>query len=289
MSSASKVFLGYDHKGTHLATEIAILLEANGLPCWIAPRDLNNDATANAQVDYQIHRSRTHVYVIGDMLIDDENSAILNQIRRSLESRAKLAIVYASDQPLIFGELGHELYRRSICVPGKLSKSLCNDIISAVRSALPTGVFLSYRRGETSRLACGIYEYLSTHIGADVFLDVDTLHPGVQFRKEISYYIDRCAAVIVLIGPDWHRRRSWFTRREDYVHTEVDVALKSGALVLPVIADGCTMPDRRKAPKAIWPMWEINALQLNGVDSDGAGELIRSAITMNCPLVGRGS
>lgn len=49
------------------------------------------------------------------------------------------------------------------------------------------GIFVSYRRQESSHLAGRLYDRLSDRFGeGQVFIDVDTIEPGVDFAKEIS-------------------------------------------------------------------------------------------------------
>jgi hypothetical protein len=49
------------------------------------------------------------------------------------------------------------------------------------------GIFVSYRRQETSHLAGRLYDRLADRFGeGQVFIDVDAIEPGVDFAEEIS-------------------------------------------------------------------------------------------------------
>ena len=48
------------------------------------------------------------------------------------------------------------------------------------------GIFVSYRRQETSHVAGRLYDRLADRFGeGQVFIDVDTIEPGVDFAEEI--------------------------------------------------------------------------------------------------------
>ena len=66
------------------------------------------------------------------------------------------------------------------------------------------GVFLSYRRDDSSDYAGRLHEGLAHEVGADrVFVDVDSIEPGGDFVRAIEEALDRCHALLALIGPRW--------------------------------------------------------------------------------------
>jgi hypothetical protein len=55
------------------------------------------------------------------------------------------------------------------------------------------GVFISYRRQETSGLAGRLYERLAARLGDDqVFMDVDAIAPGLDFAEVITQAASSC-------------------------------------------------------------------------------------------------
>ena len=61
--------------------------------------------------------------------------------------------------------------------------------------------FISYRREDSAGYAGRLYDRLSTHFGAEhVFMDIDTLEPGVDFVEVIEDAISKCDILVVIIG-----------------------------------------------------------------------------------------
>src|SRR5215470_14195329 len=62
-------------------------------------------------------------------------------------------------------------------------------------------IFVSYRRQESSHLAGRLYDRLAGRFGEDqVFIDVDTIEPGVDFAEEIFRAVTACQVLLVIIG-----------------------------------------------------------------------------------------
>jgi hypothetical protein len=66
------------------------------------------------------------------------------------------------------------------------------------------GIFVSYRRQESSHVAGRLYDRLADRFGENqVFIDVDTIEPGVDFAAEISRAVAACQVLVAVIGPGW--------------------------------------------------------------------------------------
>jgi TIR domain len=66
------------------------------------------------------------------------------------------------------------------------------------------GVFISYRRQETSDIAGHLCDRLAAHFGDDqVFMDVDTIALGLDFAEVIAQAASTCQVLLALIGPRW--------------------------------------------------------------------------------------
>ena len=77
-------------------------------------------------------------------------------------------------------------------------------------NAMSDGVFISYRRSDSSAFAGRLFDYLQwKYPRSTVFMDVDGLAPGVDFAAELRARVASSAVVLVVIGPDWpgHARR----------------------------------------------------------------------------------
>ena len=82
-----------------------------------------------------------------------------------------------------------------------------------------SGVFISYRRQESSGLAGRLFDRLAPRFGEDrVFMDVDRIELGVDFADVIAHEVSTCAVLLAIIGPHWldaadaAGRRGWRIR-----------------------------------------------------------------------------
>src|ERR1700757_21234 len=65
-------------------------------------------------------------------------------------------------------------------------------------------IFICYRRSDSADTADRIYESLAKEFGQRaVFRDIDSIPPGVDFRRRIGRELESCRVVLVVIGPDW--------------------------------------------------------------------------------------
>ena len=130
------------------------------------------------------------------------------------------------------------------------------------------GIFISYRREDTTPYAGRLWENLRAHFaGTSVFIDLDSLSAGVPFAKRIQEAIGECSVLIALIG------RSYVTsvdesgnRRlddpRDFVRLEVTAALRKKVPVIPVLVGGATLPRRSEMPKPMAGMLNQNAIEI---------------------------
>lgn len=101
--------------------------------------------------------------------------------------------------------------------------SVCKDIMSSI--------FVNYRRNDAPGHAVRLYDRLVDRFGqANVFKDLDSLEPGVDFEEIIDETIGRCDAVIAVIGQDWLSPSRDGARRledpQDWVRLELAHALR---------------------------------------------------------------
>ena len=65
-------------------------------------------------------------------------------------------------------------------------------------------ITINYRRDDTSPWAGRLYDRLVQEFGRDqVFMDIDTLEPGLDFVEEINKAVRKSHVLIVMIGPQW--------------------------------------------------------------------------------------
>jgi hypothetical protein len=74
-------------------------------------------------------------------------------------------------------------------------------------AAMPK-LFISYRREDSLDIAGRIHDRLAGHFGHDVvFMDVDTIPFGVDFRSYLTQWVNRCDLVIAVVGKGWLESR----------------------------------------------------------------------------------
>lgn len=130
-------------------------------------------------------------------------------------------------------------------------------------------VFLSYRREGTCHIAGRLADRLIERLGSTrVFMDVDTIEPGIDFAAAIASGVASCDVLIVLIGPTWstiadQRGRRKLDDPDDFVVLEIQAALELEIRVIPVLVDGAVMPDRCDLPERLQDLALRNAVRLD--------------------------
>ena len=129
-----------------------------------------------------------------------------------------------------------------------------------------SGIFISYRRDDSSGWAGRLYEHLVRDWGPDrVFMDIDAIAPGEDFREAINRTMDTCDVVMVVIGPHWIGAVDKQGNRRlddtgDNHRQEVIAALATHDVrVIPVLVGGATMPTVGELPDALHDLAFRNA------------------------------
>jgi tetratricopeptide (TPR) repeat protein len=109
-------------------------------------------------------------------------------------------------------------------------------------------IFISYRRTDAKADARSIYQRLQRDFGSQrLFIDVDSIGKGVDFRTELVTAVAATSVMMVLIGKDWLTACTDEGKRRlddpaDYVRLEIASALAAKKRVLPILIDGADMP-----------------------------------------------
>jgi len=132
-----------------------------------------------------------------------------------------------------------------------------------------SGIFVSYRHDDAAGYADLVYERLAARFGGDrVFMDVDSLKPGVDFGEEIDAYVGSCEVLIALIGRRWLAAMDAAGVRrlddpQDWVRSEVATALARDVTVIPVLVDGARMPGAAELPDPLRRLARREALEIS--------------------------
>jgi hypothetical protein len=103
---------------------------------------------------------------------------------------------------------------------------------------------------------------------ARVFMDLDSIEPGLDFAKVIREAVDSCTVLVALIGRQWAALTDEEGRRrldnpDDYVRFEVQAALERGVRVIPVLVDGARPLRQQQLPSELQKLARLNALELS--------------------------
>lgn len=131
------------------------------------------------------------------------------------------------------------------------------------------GIFISYRREDSSAYAGRIYDHLTNRFGKEnVFMDVDNIEPGLDFVEVLQQTVSSCDALIAVIGKQWlvtnddegHRR---LDDPGDLVRLEIAAALDRKVRVVPILVGGARMPRAQDLPEAIAFLSRRNSLEIS--------------------------
>jgi cold shock CspA family protein len=133
------------------------------------------------------------------------------------------------------------------------------------------GIFICYRREDTAGYAGRLYDALRQRLGLGedrLFMDVDSIEPGMDFVDSINDAIGSSVVVLVLIGRQWmtatdRQGRPRLNNPNDYVRLEIETALQHGTRVIPVLVEDASMPYAEDLPNGIAGLTRRNALELS--------------------------
>jgi hypothetical protein len=133
------------------------------------------------------------------------------------------------------------------------------------------GIFVSYRRADSAGYAGRLVDKLKAQFGDQVFFDVDSIRPGANFRDVIGETLQKCGAVVLLIGRRWIERNESspaFGDPKDVITQEVQSTLDLKIPILPVLVDGASMPGESMLPEQFQRISSLNAMELRHTSFD---------------------
>jgi hypothetical protein len=117
-------------------------------------------------------------------------------------------------------------------------------------------IVLSYRREDSKWIAGRIFDRLEDHYGkGNVFMDIDAIPIGLDFREHIQQNLDRCDILVAVVGPQWLAHDETGQLRiadeTDWVRIEIEAALNKKIPVVPVLIDQSRMPKPGVLPESV--------------------------------------
>lgn len=146
------------------------------------------------------------------------------------------------------------------------------------------GIFISYRKADSQHAAGRLaYELGKVFGSADIFRDVESIDPGLDFEVALDQALAGCAVMLVMVGPRWLDIADAQGRRRldlpgDWVRTEVSVALRRGIRLIPLRVEDIPLPDESQLPEALRALTKRQALPLS--DARWKGDVDRLVETL---------
>ena len=129
-------------------------------------------------------------------------------------------------------------------------------------------IIISYRRADTAAIAGRIFDRLASHYGDEqVFMDVDKIPFGTDFREHIRKVLLEGDILLAVIGPNWLGKSADGSSRikedADPVRVEIETALRQRTRIIPVLVDGASMPGTGDLPEGLQDLAYLNAAPLD--------------------------
>jgi hypothetical protein len=130
-------------------------------------------------------------------------------------------------------------------------------------------LLISYRRSDSEAITGRIRDRLASHFGEEaVFIDIDNIPFGLDFREQIALAISGAEILLVVIGPNWISEVSHGHTRildeDDPVRVEIEAALQRNIAIMPVLVGGATMPGSDQLPPSLKELSYRNAIEVDG-------------------------
>ncbi|HMW22777.1 MAG TPA: toll/interleukin-1 receptor domain-containing protein [Burkholderiaceae bacterium] len=131
-------------------------------------------------------------------------------------------------------------------------------------------IFINHRHADALWVG-RLVDALTPLFGADGLYVDRQLEPGDRWPDELEDALQRCDALIAVIGEGWARMADAQGRRRlddprDWVRREIETALARGVLIVPVFLDGCAVPAEAELPASLQPLCQRQGQALRTSD-----------------------
>jgi TIR domain-containing protein/SEC-C motif-containing protein len=131
-------------------------------------------------------------------------------------------------------------------------------------------IFVSYRRVDSPGTTRLISDKLVDHFGNhSVFLDIDSILPGRNFRNHIADAVKKANIMLVMIGPYWLAKDEHglfrIANENDFVRIEIEYALRQNVPIIPVLLDGAPIPHPKVLPPSVQPLLDQQVVEIRAL------------------------
>ena len=145
-------------------------------------------------------------------------------------------------------------------------------------------IFISYRRDDSEGEAGRLFDDLTRTFGGNsVFMDVDGINPGMDFRKAIDDNVASCGVLLAMIGPSWSTIKNNAGERRlddanDFVRLEIASALARSIAVIPVLVHDAKMPHPGDLPENLKDLAYRNSVEITHARWNSDVQLLTTAL-----------
>ena len=297
---AHDLYICYSNRDKGAAGAVCAALEARGLRCWIAPRDvLPGMAWADAVLD-AIAQSRLVVLIFSSGAND--SSHVKREIERVI--RAGIPVIPLRIEDVVPSKtfdyfLGSGHWLNAVTPP--IESHLQELVEAAHRNLFPKqatkesgppenqtdgftkagnyDAFISYRRESGASEARAIRAELRQQ-KLRVFLDVDDLRSG-HFDEALLARIADAPNFIVILSPNCLDRCA---DEQDWLRKEIAQAIKTSRNIIPIMMGGFSFPERHTLPEELKALPTHNGLEYSHKYFNAMiAEILRYLRTENLP------
>jgi hypothetical protein len=175
-----------------------------------------------------------------------------------------------------FGIVVRELSERNqflVSLKLNAAQQRVNDFEYGLRASnsvieLRRRIFLSYRRADSEATSGRIRDRLAIQFGSDsIFMDVDNVPIGVDFRDHIRAAIKASDLFLCVIGSNWLKVNNGSVHRlqdkSDPVRLEIEAAMEFSVPIIPVLIGKAVMPDADDLDMVLKPVTFLNAAHVD--------------------------
>ena len=129
-------------------------------------------------------------------------------------------------------------------------------------------ILISYRRSDSDVFAGRVHDRIVSRYGEQsVFIDVDNIPFGKDFRVHIQQELAKADAILVIVGPKWlglaKGGHSRIMEATDPVRIELETALSRGVPTIPILVGNTSMPKPEQLPETLKDFAFLNAAQVD--------------------------
>lgn len=271
MDRKHRVFITYSRQDIEITDRILKALEMRGIEVLIDRHSIMAGEDWRRRLGQLIADADTILFMLTPHSVESPICAWEAEEAHRLEKRILPVVLHdISDR-----QVPHQLARLNyLFLTEPNDYSAFETLVRAVLAGAEHGavgrddkIFISYRRATTEHVAGRIYDHLEREFGeGQVFFDVEHVPLGIDFREYIRDAVLNSKVMLAVVGNGWIGSRnrgvlSIFTREEDdedYVKTEIELAIEHSLRTIPLLVDGASMPRRKDLPTEISQFSKFN-------------------------------